>query len=461
MKNNRNVMAIESVILSYTKLDNLLSKLSYALWVGTKWSLFDHSATCCLSGHDPRTGRRIFVGVLFAALCFFTACDDSSSGAGPDPVAEVSSSSGDDAISSSSVTNKGTSSGGSPVSSSSTNSSSSAKSSSSTDAKSSSSSGLIPESCEEKDENRILTIYDTGERYVCKSGQYVKIESSSSSKVKKTCSADEEGTTRREDGARFVCEDGYWVPMESSSSSKVSSSSYFDMTNQFNEKVSYGEFTDPRDGQKYRTVSMYDDTFERTYVFFAENLNYGKMVSGGTVQGDSTKYCYDDDPWYCENGWGGLYTWSNAMGFPAVCDSVSISAEACSQKFVYPSGYGQPQNYVQHQGICPEGWHVVNAGEWAHLEQRTGGSVAHYMGSKVAGFGNENLYGMSLLPAGEWNSLGSKFEVISTFALLWLPQQYPEYDECAYAAMVKTNEFNGSSRSGKSQGLSIRCVKNY
>ena len=171
-----------------------------------------------------------------------TACDDGSSGAGPDPVAEVSSSSGtirhceeqtegcDEAISSS----EKASSGGSSVSSSSTNSSSSAKSSSSTDAKSSSSSGLIPESCEEKDENRILTIYDTGERYVCKSGQYVKIESSSSSKVKKTCSADEEGTTRREDGVRFVCEDGYWVPVESSSSSKVSSSSYFDMTEQFN-----------------------------------------------------------------------------------------------------------------------------------------------------------------------------------------------------------------------------------
>ena len=406
--------------------------------------------------------KSLYFCVVLMTVMAIAACDDSSSGAGPDPVAEISSSSGDDEnLSSSSITNKGASSGGSPVSSSSTNSSSSAKSSSSTDAKSSSSSGLIPESCEEKDENRILTIYDTGERYVCKSGQYVKIESSSSSKVKKTCSADEEGTTRREDGARFVCEDGYWVPMESSSSSKVSSSSYFDMTNQFNEKVSYGEFTDPRDGQKYRTVSMYDDTFERTYVFFAENLNYGKMVSGGTVQGNSTKYCYDDDPWYCENGWGGLYTWSNAMGFPAVCDSVSISAEACSQKFVYPSGYGQPQNYVQHQGICPEGWHVVNAGEWAHLEQRTGGSVAHYMGSKVAGFGNENLYGMSLLPAGEWNSLGSKFEVISTLALLWLPQQYPEYDDCAYAAMVKTNEFNGSSRSGKSQGLSIRCVKNY
>ena len=58
--------------------------------------------------------RRICVGALFAAFCFFTACDDSSSGAGPDPVAEISSSCGDEAISSS----EKASSGGSSVSSS-------------------------------------------------------------------------------------------------------------------------------------------------------------------------------------------------------------------------------------------------------------------------------------------------------------------------------------------------------
>ena len=237
------------------------------------------------------------------------------------------------------------------------------------------------------------------------------------------------------------------------------------MTNQFNEKVSYGEFTDPRDGQKYRTVSMYDDTFERTYVFFAENLNYGKMVSGGIVQGDSTKYCYDDDPWYCKNGWGGLYTWSNAMGFPAVCDSVSISAEACSQKFVYPSGYGQPQNYVQHQGICPEGWHVVNAGEWAHLEQRTGGSVAHYMGSKVAGFGNENLYGMSLLPAGYWERYPNGttvFQNIKEQTLFWLPEQNSDYPDEARLTNVMDNQTSrGGSRKKNDYAHSVRCVKNY
>ena len=94
-------------------MKNFIANSSVFLSEGVlRRSLFDHLATCCLSGHDPRMGRRIFVGALFAAFCFFTACDDSSSGAGLDPVAEISSSSGDEAISSSSVTDKGTSSGG-------------------------------------------------------------------------------------------------------------------------------------------------------------------------------------------------------------------------------------------------------------------------------------------------------------------------------------------------------------
>ena len=371
-----------------------------------------------------------FALALFAATMFFTACGDDDSSSFVEPEKESSSS---EILSSGDGTSDGNGDkSSSSVSSSSTNSSSSAKSSSSTDSKSSSS----------------VTSSSSG----MSAGT-----NSSSGEEKRPCS--EEGKTQRANGVKVICHDGFWVP--ESSSSAEPTSSYFDMTEQFNPDVEYGEFTDPRDGQKYRTVSLYDDSFERTYVFFAENLNYGKMVSGGTVQGDSTKYCYDDDPWYCENGWGGLYTWSNAMGFPAVCDSVSISAEACSQKFVYPSGYGQPQNYVQHQGICPEGWHIMNSGEWAHLDQRTGGSVAHYMGSNVAGFGNENLYGMSLLPAGYWNPVALEYGYISNSALYWLPQQYPEYDDCSYRVAVRTDEFNRTFRGLKTQGFSVRCVKNY
>ncbi|MBR6122476.1 hypothetical protein IKQ19_02525 [Candidatus Saccharibacteria bacterium] len=374
--------------------------------------------------------RKIVVTAAIACLVLaFTACGDDDSSSFVEPEKESSSS---EILSSSDGTSDGNGDkSSSSVSSSSTNSSSSAKSSSSTDSKSSS----------------FITSSSSG----TSAGT-----NSSSGEPKFPCS--EEGKKGRADGVDVICHDGYWVPV--SSSSAVPTSSYFDMMEQFNPDVEYGEFTDPRDGHKYRTVSKYDDVFEKTYVFFAENLNYGKMVSGGTVQGDSTKYCYDNDPWYCENGWGGLYTWSNAMGFPAVCDSVSMSAEACSQKFVYPSGYTQPQYYVQHQGICPEGWHVASEGEWAYLQH----SSVFDLGSKVAGFGN-NGSGLSILPAGSWERYpnGSLvFRDIKKQAIFWTPQQSADDAERAHRVAIDSQGMSRIYEEVKAKrALSVRCVKNY
>jgi len=385
-----------------------------------------------------------FALALFAATMFFTACGDDDSSSFVEPEKESSSS---EILSSGDGTSDGNGDkSSSSVSSSTTNSSSSAKSSSSTGDKnsggeSSPASSSVKSSSSEEGGGDDLD------------------GASSSSEVVFIC---EEGETRRNSGVREVCQGGYWVP--ASSSSAVPTSSYFDMTEQFNEKVSYGEFTDPRDGQKYRTVSLYDKVYDITYTIFAENLNYGEMISGGTLQGDSTKYCYDDDPWYCENGWGGLYTWSNAMGFPAICDSVSISDEACSQKFIYPSGQIEPANYVQHQGMCPENWHVMNGNEWAYISESSSRSVAHYMGSKVAGFGS-NDYGLSILPAGYWERYPNgtiHFDGIKTETYFWMAQQYTDNENKAIVTLLGSSLFDRGSPSGKANNAySVRCVKNY
>ncbi|MCQ2050446.1 MAG: hypothetical protein MJZ22_05555 [Candidatus Saccharibacteria bacterium] len=270
---------------------------------------------------------------------------------------------------------------------------------------------------------------------------------------------------------QMICHGGQWLNLDSMEQANApSSSSYFDMTNQFNEKVSYGEFTDPRDGQKYRTVTIdykYHMRGVDSVTIFAENLNFGKMIAGGTVQGDSTKYCYDDDPWYCENGWGGLYTWSNAMGFPAVCDSVSIASEKCPNKFDYSNknekfdGY---INFLQHQGICPEGWHVMNSDIWALLSETSSRSVAYYMGSKVAGFGN-NDYGLSILPTGSWERYpnGSLvFRDIKKQAIFWTPQQSADDAERAHRVAIDSQDMSRIYEEVKAKrALSIRCVKNY
>ena len=271
---------------------------------------------------------------LIAAALFLASCDSGSKGS--DPQVEDSSSSVTDPASSGSVI---TSSGSVITSSSSTKSSSSTQiNSSGSTVKSSGSTGGSSSSfvCEE---GRIqyLTLAGVKVYYICEGNAWVAMPVSSSSVV------------------------------VVSSSSVASSSSYYNMDSTFNSELSYGEFTDPRDGQKYKTIVMNPgELFE--YEIFAENLNYGKQVSITKGQTDSTKYCYNDDPWYCENHFGGLYRWSTTMGFPAACDSVETgSSAACPDTVALPTGYAAPKSHVQYRGICPEGWHLMNQSEWSNI----------------------------------------------------------------------------------------------
>lgn len=425
---------------SYTK--NVIANSSVIL-SGTKWSLFDHLATCCLSGHDPRMGRRISTCLLGCAIIMFciTACDDSSSGAGPDPVAEVSSSSGDEAISSS----EKASSGGSSVSSSNSKGNESASSSS-----------------EQMNSSAVSG----------KNSSSSVVESSSSDSVK-TCTPDQEGLEQWYFFTKetYVCQNGVWVLQSSSSVVEESSSSkYYDMSRQFNAKLSYGEFTDPRDNRVYKTIRFRVPFVTDSVEFFAENLNFGKMISGGNQQGDSTKYCYDDDPWYCENGWGGLYTWATAMAFSAACDSNSMGSSLCPDTIDLTKNQieemkGNP-DCVFHQGVCPVGWHIMNREEWASAI--SGSSIMNpsgYLSSEVWNGLLENPTGFSLLPAGALDEHG-EFSEIMNQAFHWLPEDsYDKSSGLSKGAFTRATSFNLYRGSGngfvKTAGFSIRCVKDY
>ena len=64
---------------------------------------------------------------------------------------------------------------------------------------------------------------------------------------------------------------------------------------------------------------------------FVSKVQHGKMVpvdSAANADGTVEKFCYNDDPWYCENGFGGLYTWSEAMNIPRACDTVYVGLDA-------------------------------------------------------------------------------------------------------------------------------------
>ena len=301
-----------------------------------------------------------------------------------------------------------------------------------------------------------------------KSSSSVKSDDSSSSLS--TCPPEKEGKTKMVafTGVTYICTDGYWI--EVSSSSAASSSSYFDTTKVFNPDIEYGFHTDSRDGRVYRTVTIalkYELNGRNSITVFAENLSYGKMITGGDSQSDSTKYCFDDDPWYCEHGFGGFYTWSNAMKFPSVCDSVSLGTEQCSNTFSFPSDVNSEEQplFVKHQGLCDAGWHVMSAAEWLDLVELNNGGTGFYnrFGSAALAYSHllpDNRSGFSLLPTGLYDFSKKMYKDRELYAYHWLPQE--KGSTTAMYFSVSNGDYDRSYGALKGgYALPIRCVKDY
>ncbi|WP_088656886.1 FISUMP domain-containing protein [Fibrobacter sp. UWB1] len=373
------------------------------------------------------------MALVFAVL---TACDSGSSSTDPDPIAEVSSSGGDDEnLSSSSVTDKGTSSGGSSVSSSDFFSSSSktetVKSSSSALPKSSSSASIADQKipCDKPE----YVIYHIG---------------------------DEE----------FVCKDSVLVPYIPPSSSSVQVRPFkerFKEDSVFNEEKTYGTFEDPRDGQIYRTIVIKTKSATSPeFEVFAQNLNYGSQVNlGASVFDDNKveKFCYDDDPWYCDNYFGGLYSWSETFGLPRACDSVWTGTTSnCPDSIATGIDSDFDWDYLQIQGVCPDGWHVMNENEWRAM---IGADESAYRATSKASKGS-NGNGFSALYGGACGTGFENFEEIvfrglSENASFWL--QYEKSDNRARSIFISDKQLLNIIQNSrpKENGHYVRCVKDY
>lgn len=376
------------------------------------------------------------VAISIILALFLAACDDSSSGAGPDPVAEISSSCGDEAISSSSVTDNGASSGVS----------------------SKSSSSVKPDSNgSQKNSSSAITVQSS-------SSSNVK---SSSSKAW-TCS--EEGKIVEKKNKTtdvweiYQCVNGvYELVVYSSSSEKVYTfKELFKEDSVFNKKMEYGTFEDPRDGQEYRTIVIktgYVSVPE--FEVFAQNLNYGTQIKLGTSVFDDDKverFCYDDDPWYCEHYFGGLYSWSETFGLPRACDSVwTGTTPNCPDSIAKGIVYESDWEDLQIQGICPEGWHVMNETEWRAM---IGADESAYRATSKASNGS-NGNGFSALFGGGafYDENGCKYSGIAEYAHYWYPQEL--FDNAAKNIDLYKTKVDKASRYYKFYGLPVRCVKDY
>lgn len=229
--------------------------------------------------------------------------------------------------------------------------------------------------------------------------------------------------------------------MMSSSSSGKASWAYL------NPAISYGEMTDDRDGQVYKTVEIGDQTW------MAENLRYGKKVSNGSEIKDDAivaYFCYDGDTIKCMK-YGGLYSWSEMMALPYNCNNIN-----CSDLI---DGDGI------HQGICPQDWHVPSLTEWDVLFTAVGGQSAAGKALKssenwINNGDGLNTYGFSALPAGYASADGGQYFSEMSEAAFWTANIYSSYQAFYISFGYSGNGSHLTTYRGKVIGQSVRCIKN-
>ena len=182
------------------------------------------------------------------------------------------------------------------------------------------------------------------------------------------------------------------------------------------ESVEHGEFTDPRDGQKYRTVKIGNNTW------FAQNLNFETANS----------WCYNDEEANCEE-YGRLYTHADAAN------------------------------------ACPEGWDLPSTIEYVGLYMNTTTSfngqisnVAMLVASGTVDAKAKDEFGFSLLFAGARTGDG-KFESAGSETFLWTSTgkdtagRYVAQKIGFWSDRRSLVEHNWAPKGNSA--LSVRCIK--
>jgi uncharacterized protein (TIGR02145 family) len=206
-----------------------------------------------------------------------------------------------------------------------------------------------------------------------------------------------------------------------------------------------GRLTCPTTGEVYKTVTI------GSAIWMAENLNYGTRVNGTAPTANQSnnsvieKYCYGDDVTKCTTH-GGLYQWSEAMGFSSTCNSTPCASSISTGN---------------HQGICPTGWHIPKTAEWNALATDLGGSsIAGDKMKTNSGWSintGTNSSGFSGLPAGYRNN-GGGFNDRGVYAFFWeASEDVASYALYRYLYGSYANLIAGSNL--KASGFSVRCLR--
>jgi len=184
--------------------------------------------------------------------------------------------------------------------------------------------------------------------------------------------------------------------------------------------------------QTYKTIVIGEQ------IWMAENLNYNPSTGNFA--------CYYNLDNNCTT-YGRLYDWSTAMGINAS----------------YNSSYWNGSD-VNHQGICPDGWHIPSNVEWGELVNAVGSSAGIKLkatnGWNSNGNGTDD-YGFSALPGGEginFYSYGYGFGNIGDYGC-WRSASENGNDYSQNWCILYNSSSVAWSNNTKSDMLSVRCVR--
>ena len=190
------------------------------------------------------------------------------------------------------------------------------------------------------------------------------------------------------------------------------------------------EFTDERDGQKYKVVCIGSQTW------MAENLK--TFVGGGS--------CYDDEAANC-GVFGKLYDWTTIMNGAAASNS-------------NPSGV---------QGICPKGWHVPSSSEWYQLalfaDAATGNTGGDALRDSVlwqnTQYPGKDKFGFKGLPAGKYIPQPGIYRGLHLQGYWWSTSIASASDNTYISAGLDplTPKLTTSFVTSPETKISCRCVK--
>lgn len=206
-----------------------------------------------------------------------------------------------------------------------------------------------------------------------------------------------------------------------------------------------GSFTDSRDMQTYKTVTIGSQTW------MARDLNYETDNS----------YCHDEYYKDCDM-YGRVYSWAAAM------DSVGIwstNGKGCGSGSTCSATYPV-------QGICPDGWHIPTKAEFQTLINFVGGtSIGGKNLKSTSGWYNDysgqdsylkgngsNTYGFSALPSFLRYETGG-VSAVGVSTSFWSSTE--EGRDSVYGMVLSSDNSNVFlGRSTKKWGRAVRCIQN-